>query len=745
MIFPNLPSIAVVVACALIVSDAHAADAATPSTPSTSSTPTPPATSPTPTDISLFDLEALLDTEVASATKTERKTSEAPSIISVVTQEQADEFGWRSLNDILYRQPGFFPARDYERRTAGFRGQFESWNNNHLLLLIDGVPFNDNETGGAFTWEITPLFFMKNVEITRGPGSALYGSTAVNGVLAINTISPADVGGQFIEARVRGGYPLTLTYDVFGGAATPVGDFTLGFHSFQTDGFEYDDVDSSFRTDEDGALQTFRVQDQRRNTYFFGKVQGKGPTKDFSLQVHHQAWQYETDRGWLFHAPDFPEKMEESRSIVALKYTPGFFDLGKQEYVLRWQRHDIHHNLRFFEDGAFEGYYPDGVSEFIESSFDEAFARGQWSFDLGNDATVLAGVEYTGFFYFGDQAHYSNAALSDVAGGYPPVDGFADLGPYYEWVQGRPVHNIGVYSQLESGRVIGDLLSVTLGLRYDGQYFNYQDITDADRPSEFKTFQQLSPRIGLVAFPMEDLTFKALAGRAFRAPAPLELFGANSFAVASNITELQPETLASYELAADWRILDGLTWRTNAFYLDLQNQIAYGSLNVLVNIYSHAIAGAETELLFGFDTPFETRVGGFLNYTYAQLISEVVQDDAIGPADVLTWAPSHSAKAGVSGNWQTITLSLQSLVQGPVLRRPTDQLDPTVADSRPDVIDPFVIFDATLRWKIAPWVDIGVEAQNLADTRARIVRGGSHPWDYRTDGRLVLGFLEVRQ
>lgn len=726
-------------AVVLCAAQARAADA----------TATPPAPAAAPDtaagDIALFDLEELLDTEVASATKWERKTSEAPSIISVVTQEQADDFGWRTLNDILYRQPGFFPSRDYERRTVGFRGQFEPWNNNHLLLLIDGVPFNDNETGGAFTWEITPLFFMKNVEITRGPGSALYGSTAVNGVLAINTISPQDVGGQFIEARVRAGYPLTTAYDVFGGAATPVGDFTLGFHSFSTDGFEYDDIDSSFRRDGDGNLQTFRIQDQRKSHYFFGKVQGQGAAKDFSLQVHHQAWQYETDRGWLFHAPDFPEKMEEARAIVALKYTPQLFDVGRQEYVLRWQRHDIHHNLRFFEDGAFDGYYPAGVTEVIESSFDELFARGQLNFDLGADATLLAGLEYNGFFYFGDQAHYSNAALSDAAGGYPPVDGFAELGPYYEWVNGRPVHNIGVYSQLESGRIIGDLLSITLGLRYDGQYFNYTDITDPDRGSEFKTFQQLSPRIGVVAFPTDGLTFKALAGRAFRAPAPLELFGANSFAVASNIKELQPETLSSYELAADWRILDGLSWRTNAFYLDLQNQIAYGSLNVLVNIYSHAIAGAETELLFGFDTPFETHVGGFLNYTYAQLVSEVVQDEAIGAADFLTWAPSHSAKAGVSGRWQSVSLSLQSLLQGPVLRRPTDQLDPTVAGERPDVIDPFVIFDATLRWSIAPWVDVGVEAQNLADTRARIVRGGSHPWDYRTDGRLVLGFVEVRQ
>lgn len=703
-------------------------------------------------DIESLDLEALLDEEVGAATKTQVKTSEAPSIVSVVGREQIDDYGWLSLNDILFKQPGFAPDQDYERRTVSFRGQWEPWNNNHLLLLIDGVPYNDNETGGAFTWEITPLFMAKSVEIVRGPGSALYGSSAVNGVLQINTLSPADMGGDFVRARARVGLPFTHTYDVFGGAQTPLADFTLGFNYFDTEGFEYDDFDGSGRLDDDGALQTFPVRDSRRSNYFFGKAQGTGFLRDVSLQVHNQAWQYETNRGWLFFAPDVPEKMEESRQIVTLKYAPTLFDVLKTEAAVQWQRHNIHHTMRFYPNGAFDGYYPAGLTEVIESHFDSLFARAQTTWEIGDGASLLAGAEYTGFFYFGDDAHYANADLADFAGGYPPFPGPRNLRPYYEWIEDHPVTNVGVYTQLSSGRVLWDFVSVTLGVRYDGQFFTYNDLNQpatTGYEQEFKTFQQVSPRIGLVVFPFDGLTLKALGGRAFRAPAPLEMFGANSFAIASNIYELRPETLSTYEVGADWTVLDGLNWRVNGYYLDLENQIAYGSLNVLENVYSHRIAGVETELNYGTVLPFDVQLNGFANYSYAHLVSEVVQDDTIAPSDVLTWAPAHTAKAGVRSRWRSLSGSLQGLVVGPVARRSSDSANGQFAAARPAVVDPYFSLDARVGWAPIDWLELSLFGRNLLDdlvpfSEQRIARPGSFPFDYRLDGRQVFLGLELK-
>src|SRR5687767_6396391 len=78
-------------------------------------------------------LEDLMKIPLFTPSKLALPIREAPSVGAMVTREQIDTFGWLTLNDILFRQPGFAPAQDYERVTVGARGLYEGWNNNHLL------------------------------------------------------------------------------------------------------------------------------------------------------------------------------------------------------------------------------------------------------------------------------------------------------------------------------------------------------------------------------------------------------------------------------------------------------------------------------------------------------------------------------------------------------------------------------------------------------------------------------------
>jgi iron complex outermembrane receptor protein len=150
----------------------------------------------------VFDL--LKGQITTSTTKTAKKTNEAPNIVSVITDKQIHDFGRISINDILYQLPGFAPGQINERRTVSSRGLYEGWNNNHLLMLVDGVQQNELFYGSALTWEITPLNMIKSLEVIRGPGSALYGSNATNGVISINTYSGSDLKGR-MAARARVG------------------------------------------------------------------------------------------------------------------------------------------------------------------------------------------------------------------------------------------------------------------------------------------------------------------------------------------------------------------------------------------------------------------------------------------------------------------------------------------------------------------------------------------------------------
>ena len=111
----------------------------------------------------------LLQNQVTtSATKIAKKTSEAPNIVSVISHKEISDYGRTSINDILYQLPGFSPSQDYDRRTVSSRGVYEGWNNNHLLVLMDGIQFNDSLYGSAYTWEITPLNMIKSLEVNVG-------------------------------------------------------------------------------------------------------------------------------------------------------------------------------------------------------------------------------------------------------------------------------------------------------------------------------------------------------------------------------------------------------------------------------------------------------------------------------------------------------------------------------------------------------------------------------------------------
>jgi len=217
----------------------------------------------------------------------------------------------------------------------------EGWNNNHLLLLIDGIPFNDNLYGSAYTWDITPLVFANNIEIIRGPGGALYGTNAMNGVISINTPNASDLNGHG-EAKFKGGGLKTQSYDVITGVEGDNIGMVTSFSYLSTAGNEYDSYDMSGRINTDSSLKKFKINDSRKSKYFFGKIYGKGKYEGLSFQFHQQNWQYETGHGWLFQIPDGYENMKEDRSILSLRYAPR--DEEKKfnyETSVRYQRHNI--------------------------------------------------------------------------------------------------------------------------------------------------------------------------------------------------------------------------------------------------------------------------------------------------------------------------------------------------------------------------------------------------------------------
>ncbi|HVT04758.1 MAG TPA: TonB-dependent receptor [Thermoanaerobaculia bacterium] len=688
------------------------------------------------TAIKDMTLEDLLKTVVTSASKLSQLTTDAPAAVALIPDYQIEGFGWNTVNSVLYHQPGFAPSQDYDRRTVASRGVFEGWNNNHLLLLVDGVPFNDDLYGTAYTWDTTPLFFTKSLEILRGPGSALYGSNAMNGAVSLKTVSASDLNDLTV-ARVRFGDFGTRQYDAITGITRESVSVVAGYSGFRTNGNEYRSLDGSRRTDEAGGLAAFRTHDSRTTDYALVKLEGKQRLSGWSLQLHWQDWKFGTDQGWLFYIPDFKEAMHESRTIVALSYKHRDRSDRDHEYVIRYQGHQISWNQRYFPNAAVDPYghlYPAGLWEFLDTSASDFFSRAQISFPTRGGASLITGVETTRFFYDGDREHFSNVNINNGED-FSPVAGnvMKHLRPWLEWIKGNPVWNVGAYAQFVSGSLLGNKATATLGLRYDRQFF---DLNAIDRPGagkESKSFSQFSPRLAVVFHANEALTIKALAGRAFRAPSPTELFGANTRSLASNPRQLQPETVTSFELAGDWRIYDDVLLRLNLFDNKFENQIAYSvaNANLSTNIYSLKSLGAETEVLVGTASD-----SAFFNYSYVRRLDERILDPTIAVSRrTMTWYPGNVANIGYlrnRGRWES---SLSAHYQGEVNRRASDNFDPQFLPYRPSSVKSWTSLDTNVTFHPSPKFGLTFQGTNLLDRTNNLIKVNDFPFDYRTEGR----------
>lgn len=193
----------------------------------------------------------------------------------------------------------------------------------------------------------------------------------------------------------------------------------------------------------------------------------------------------------------------------------------------------------------------------------------------------------------------------------------------------------------------------------------------------------------------------------------------------------------------DWAMTPNLSWRTNLFYTDSRDQIAYGQLNVLNNVYSHTIAGAETELLVGADVGLLGRVGGFVNYAYSHLVKEDTFDPTISKSNQLTWMPAHTAKAGVNVNHGPVSASLQALYYGSATRRASDLLLASNRALRPDKAAAWVTADVNVAYALADWCKLSVRATNIFASAGRIIKNGDYAFDYHTEPRQVLGTVAM--
>ncbi len=152
-------------------------------------------------DLTELSLEDLLSIKVVSVSKKEERLSETSAAVYVLTSEDIRRSGARSIPELLRHVPGMQVGRISTNGWAISARGFASEFSNKLLVMIDGRSIYTPLYSGVY-WDIQdlPLEDIEQIEVIRGPGAAIWGANAVNGVINIITRNSEETQGLMILA-----------------------------------------------------------------------------------------------------------------------------------------------------------------------------------------------------------------------------------------------------------------------------------------------------------------------------------------------------------------------------------------------------------------------------------------------------------------------------------------------------------------------------------------------------------------
>lgn len=153
------------------------------------------------------DIEALLDEPIVqTASRDNESANTAPATSTVITAEQLRRYGIRTLDEALnFLSLGMTTSYTMHAPEVGARGVMLTVDyGNHVLLLIDGHRMNEPWNGTAYFGRAAgvPIELIDRIEVVLGPGSVLYGSQAMLGVVHIVTKRAKDYAGIHVIGEI---------------------------------------------------------------------------------------------------------------------------------------------------------------------------------------------------------------------------------------------------------------------------------------------------------------------------------------------------------------------------------------------------------------------------------------------------------------------------------------------------------------------------------------------------------------
>jgi len=572
---------------------------------------------------------------VSVATKTNIPVSKAPGAVSLITYEQIQNSGARTVPELMRMVPGGNVRWGPMMETVDVRGFGENPFTNRMLLLIDGVPYNSWEKGGFPEqpgFDFIPIEIVKQIEVIRGPGAALYGENAYWGVINIVTLSGADVDGA--RADVLGG----------GGRGKPTLTSALQYGTTWKDDGKEKFASTTFPNG--SLLMSANLQRSQFPTQLWRDSGSAVTAGDLFIKASFEDLQLS-----YFRHSDNTDGFREV--LPAGSFGPGSQATNFQSAAHIQQDVDI---VAIKYNHAPKG---EPVSFGADISYMQRDGSHCSACHNSADTTMLQaqphGYQVLGDFHVGIQAIPNNDIL--IGTEFKRLDALShsrEMGPPVGGTVVDAYMKPAAYFQ-DQILMLDDKLRLTLGVRYDGETY----------PALFPSF--FAPRIAAVYDAGDDVTLRASWGKARRIPSLSEMFNTmgffsvtpNPFAppgtpgglTLSNFVPtlgLKPEEIQTYDTGMTFNVTRDFTVKTDLYYSQVSDFIVMAfdpQSNVSFQNFpdTGSILGGEFEANYR----FSSQLTGYLNYAYQEEWQNGTRLDTSGKPMEFVYAPKNKVNIGI--------------------------------------------------------------------------------------------------
>jgi outer membrane receptor protein involved in Fe transport len=490
------------------------------------------------------DLEAALaEPVVTTASQTAEDQSTAPATSTTITADDLRRYGIKTLAEAInFLSLGMFTQNNLDDVEIGSRGVLLTGDyGDHVLLLVNGHAVNEQWSGTAYFGRGAgiPFELIDHIEVILGPGSVLYGSQAMLGVINIVTKRAKDFEGfhfvgegelftsgrgavgfgrEFTFLGQRGELTYELEYYAQSGPA-----FTLGPETYNTKACFNPSCTNPGIWGGTPANQSYWT---KLPTGYLRLLWG-----DFELDLRAESYQ-RSDPATSYVGYNVPNEFEVDKWLSAdLRHRWAISSTAQLKSRLYGDAYSYSEQLPGF--AAFDCYGPPQVNGVGCMYQGTGYSRWvgleeQLALDWLHDQSLTTLVGFDGRAIRVGEANFAPTGVLLDVGGPPPFGVFE-----------HAEYRVAAYGQ-QTWRPVA-WLSLNAGARVD------DDIRDDDT-----SFGRVSPRGVIAINPWKSGTLKVIYSEAFRAPTYFETSFTDHQTTIPNLS-LQPETVRSGEVTFEQR------------------------------------------------------------------------------------------------------------------------------------------------------------------------------------------------